>query len=124
MDYINVENLASAISEELHAYAALANESVKKAVQKTAQAVKKEIQQTAPKDTGNYAKSWSASKTLERSGAMQMTVYSKDHYQIAHLLEKGHAKRNGGRVEGLPHIAPAEEHGKEMLEDLIRKALT
>ena len=124
MSTINVEDMASVIMCGLHEYADLATDEMKKAVTKTANTVKKEIEQTAPSDTGTYAKSWTATKTLEKSGALQMTVRSKNRYQIAHLLEKGHAKRNGGRVEGIPHIAPAEEHGKEMLEDLIRKALT
>ena len=124
MSTINVEDMASVIMRGLHEYADLATDEMKKAVTKTANTVKKEIEQTAPSDTGTYAKSWTATKTLEKSGALQMTVRSKNRYQIAHLLEKGHAKRNGGRVEGIPHIAPAEEHGKEMLEDLIRKALT
>ena len=53
-----------------------------------------------------------------------MTVHSKDRYQLAHLLEKGHAKRNGGRVSGKPHIAPAETHGEEMLTQLIEEALS
>jgi hypothetical protein len=53
-----------------------------------------------------------------------MTVHSKNRYQIAHLLEHGHAKRGGGRVAAIPHIAPAEQHGEEMLESLIEKALS
>lgn len=55
---------------------------------------------------------------------LEMTVHSKDRYQLAHLLEKGHAKRNGGRVSGKPHIAPAEAHGEEMLTQLIEEALS
>jgi hypothetical protein len=54
---------------------------------------------------------------------LQQTVYSPNRYMLAHLLEKGHAKRGGGRVRAIPHIAPAEEAGIEMLEGLIEKAV-
>lgn len=97
---------------------------MKKAVRKTATAVKNEISANAPKRTGRYAKSWTAKKTKENSHTLEMTVHSKDCYQIAHLLEHGHAKRGGGRVPGKPHIAPAEENGAELLESLIKKELS
>ena len=70
-----------------------------------------------------YAKSWATKKVTENSHSLQMTVHSKNRYQLAHLLEKGHAKRNGGRVAGRPHIAPAEENGAELLTNLIKKEL-
>jgi hypothetical protein len=38
-------------------------------------------------------------------------------------LEFGHAKRNGGRVPGKAHIAPAEAKGIEQFEKDIEKAL-
>lgn len=67
--------------------------------------------------------SWVATKQEESSQSLQMVVHSKDRYQLAHLLEKGHAKGGGGRVAARPHIAPAEQEGVELLQSLIEKAL-
>ena len=78
---------------------------------------------TAPKKTGAYAKSWAVKKTKESSEKLEVTVHSKNRYQLAHLLEYGHALRNGGRAKAQPHIAPAEEHGITTLEKAIEKAL-
>ena len=105
-------------------YADLADSAMKKAVKKTATEVKKQIAATAPSDTGAYAKSWTTKTVSENSHILEITVHSKNRYQLAHLLEKGHAKRNGGRVSGKPHIAPAEAHGEEMLTQLIEEALS
>ena len=119
----SVDDLADLVMDGLHEYSELADTAMKKAVRKTAASVKKEISENAPKRTGRYAKSWATNKTKENSHSLEMTVHSKDRYQIAHLLEHGHAKRNGGRVAAIPHIAPAEENGADLLESLIRKEL-
>ena len=120
----SIDDMASEVMKGLNEYAELADVSMKKAVRKTATAVKNEISANAPKKSGRYKKSWTAKKTKENSHTLEMTGHSKDRYQIAHLLEHGHAKRNGGRVAAIPHIAPAEEHGEEMLESLIEEALS
>ena len=52
-----------------------------------------------------------------------MVVHSKNRYQLAHLLEHGHALRNGGRYDGVVHIAPAEQKGIEQLKEEIEQAL-
>ena len=57
------------------------------------------------------------------SDSLELTVYSPKKYQLAHLLEKGHAKRGGGRTKAMPHIAPAEENAVKELENDIKKAL-
>ncbi len=119
-----IDSLADDIMAGLREYAELADDAMKTAVKKTATTVKKEISTNAPKDTGAYGKSWKTTKTSENSHTLKMTVHSKDHYRLAHLLEKGHAKRGGGRVAGKPHIAPAEENGAEILTNLITEALS
>lgn len=119
----SIDDLASEVMKGLTEYAELADTAMKKAVRKTATAVKNEISANAPMKSGRYAKSWASKKVKENSHTLEMTVHSKNRYQIAHLLEHGHAKRGGGRVAAIPHIAPAEQHGEKMLESLIEKAL-
>ena len=120
----SIDDMAAEIMRGLTEYADLADSAMKAAVKKTATSVKKEISANAPKRTGRYAKSWTTKKTKENSHSLEMTVHSKNRYQLAHLLEKGHAKRGGGRVSGKPHIAPAEENGVQLLEHLIEEALS
>jgi len=120
----SIDDMAAEIMKGLNEYAELADASMKKAVRKTANSVKNEISAKAPTKTGRYKKSWASRKTKENSHTLEMTVHSKDRYQIAHLLEHGHAKRGGGRVAAIPHIAPAEANGADMLETLIKKELS
>ncbi|WP_418435543.1 HK97 gp10 family phage protein [Blautia sp.] len=121
---IPISQLSAAVMEELEEYADLAAEDMKSAVKKAAATVRKDIEAGAPRNTGDYAKSWAVKTTKESSNALQVTVYSRNRYQIAHLLEYGHAKRGGGRVAAKPHIAAAEEVGIEQLEREIERSLT
>lgn len=118
----SIDGLADAIMEGLKEYSDLASSEVKGAVRKAGKLVKDEIAANAPKKTGAYSKSWSVKATKENSESLELVVYSKNRYQIAHLLEHGHAKRGGGRVAGIPHIAPAEEKAvKQLEEDIVKK---
>lgn len=112
---IKVDQLANTVMKGMEEYAKLATEDLKKDVQKAAKTVQDDIKTNAPKKTGRYARSWSSKKTKETSDSIEYTVHSKNRYQLTHLLENGHAKRGGGRVRAIPHIAPAETKGAEQL---------
>ena len=99
---IPISQLSAAVMEQLTEYAELATEDMKEAVKKVGTTVRKDIEASAPRDTGDYAKSWAVKTTKESANALQVTVHSRNRYQIAHLLEHGHAKRGGGRVAARP----------------------
>lgn len=120
---VSIGDMASAINKQLEEYASLTTEGVKSAVTKAGNTVRSEIKANAPSRTGTYAKSWSVKKTAESSNSLEVTVHSRNRYQLAHLLEFGHAKRNGGRVAAQPHIAAAEEKGITELEQEIERCI-
>ncbi len=123
MSKISIDSLADEIIKGLNEYKSNVNAEMKKAVRRAANVAKNEIKENAPEDTGKYAKSWAVKIVEEKSNAFSATVYSKNRYQIAHLLEHGHAKRNGGRVAGKAHIAPAEAKAVSQLEYEIERNL-
>ena len=120
---VSAGSLADAIMDSLREYSGLAADEMKEAVREAGNTVRDEIREKAPKDTGIYAKSWTVKKQRETSSSLSLTVHSRNRYQLAHLLEFGHAKRSGGRVSAKPHIADAEAAGIRQLEEDIRKAL-
>lgn len=120
---IKVEQLSEAISEELKNYRDVVDEEMRAAVKKTGKAVQADIKAGAPKKSGGYARSWSVKNTKQNSHALEVTVYSRNRYQLTHLLEFGHAKRNGGRTRAKSHIAPAEEKGIRQLEEEIKRSI-
>ncbi|MBR0161887.1 MAG: HK97 gp10 family phage protein [Oscillospiraceae bacterium] len=120
---VTIDQMASEIEKQLDEYRDLTSTQVKKAVKDAGNTVKKQISATAPVKSGRYAKSWRSKTTMETSSKLEVTVYSPSRYMLAHLLENGHAKRGGGRVRAIPHIAPAEEAGEEKLVADIERTL-
>ena len=86
------------------------------------EAVKK-LKQTAPRGrTGKYSRGWT-SRVEKTTTTAESTIYGKTGtYQLAHLLEHGHARRGGGRnVDGIVHIKPVEEWAISEVEKKIRE---
>lgn len=120
----SIDEMNDVIMKELNEYADLAANDMKTAVKSAAKTVQSEIKENAPVRTGAYKKSWTTKKVKEDSTTLDMVIHSSNRYQIAHLLEHGHAKRGGGRVPGVAHIKPAEEKGVKQLTEDIKEALS
>lgn len=121
---VSVDQMADVVMDGLLEYAELATDVMKDCVKKAGNTVKKETQEGAPVRTGKYKKSWAVKRQRETSNTLEVVVHSRNRYQLTHLLEKGHAKRGGGRVRAIPHIAPAEEKGIRELEEGIKRGLS
>ena len=121
---VSVDQMADAVMDGLLEYAELATDVMKDCVKKAGNTVKKETQAGAPVRTGKYKRSWAVKRQRETSSTLEVVVHSRNRYQLTHLLEKGHAKRGGGRVKAVPHIASAEEKGVRELEEGIKRGLS
>ena len=112
MANVSIDQLAAEIAKGLAEYSQDVVEKVNVSSEEVGKAAVKQLKQTSPKrpGSGKYAKSWTMKTEPEVGQPHKRIVHVKaPHYRLTHLLEHGHAKKGGGRVEGKPHIRPAEE---------------
>ena len=112
---VGIDGLSAAIEKALKDYGVEVQENVDKAAKKVASAARTALKNTSPRGTRkitrrkHYADNWAVNTTNGRLRSKSI-VYNKDPtYRVTHLLEHGHAKRNGGRVRAIVHIAPVEQ---------------
>ncbi len=121
----SIDGLDSAIADLLSEYSGGVAEKVKKDVDDVTEECLSGIRQDSPSDARNvkrkYNKGWTKKTISETSTDKSNVIYNRTNYQLTHLLENGHAKTNGGRVEGKPHIAPNEENAEKSLMERIEK---
>lgn len=120
---ISVNDLGSVIQKELAAYSDEVAEGIRKEVKAVAKETVSALKTTSPMDTGKYAKGWTSKVEFESTEDIRVRVYNRTEPQLTHLLEYGHAKVGGGRVEGRAHIRPAEEQAERKLEGAIKVVL-
>ena len=114
-------NLEKAVRDILQDYSVEVAKAAEEAVTEVSREATKKLRQTSPRRHGKYAKGW-ASKVEKTATTAEATVYGKTGtYQLAHLLENGHAKRGGGRTAPIVHIKPVEEWAISEVEKRIRE---
>ena len=108
MASVSVNQLADAIVDAVREYTEDVTEAINKKVESTADLVLADVRQNAPKKTGKYAKGFiKTDKSLP--GNRRFVVWNSKYYRLVHLLEFGHARVQGGRVPGKPHLIPAHQ---------------
>lgn len=120
---VRPEELAIAIIAELENYQQEVTDAIKADVKETAKECVKEIKMKAPVRTGEYKRGWKYEIEYESNTDIRVRVYNSAKPKLTHLLEFGHASRNGGRVPGIQHIAPAEKNAVKKLEKKARVTL-
>lgn len=123
MAKVPVDRLADAVQKVLRDYA----QDIDKDINDLTRAIGKKGAQAVKQASagafggGAYSKSWTS--TLETSRFGSTAVIHSKKPGLPHLLENGHAKRNGGRVSGRSHIAPVEEKLVEEFQKAVEQAL-
>lgn len=124
---VKPEQLGEAIRGQLETYSAEItkniNENLKEVADTTAETLKKG--EAYKERTGKYTPDWSvtARKAVSTTQGEQYSVHNRKHYQLTHLLEKGHVTRNGKRTRAFEHILPAEQAAEELAVEAVEKAV-
>ena len=107
-----------AIADILDEYSSEIQEAITERAIKVAKQGASDLKANSPKRTGDYKKSWRV-KTTKGKGFVSCIIHNAIDYQLTHLLEKPHLKRNGGLTTPKVHIAPVEEKSIKQYEQEV-----
>lgn len=128
MSGIKIDALAGEVMKIMEEYAADVSAGMKTEAKTVAKEAVKELKQISPEGRGSkkghYEDGWTSKVESERAENIGIRIYNRKKPGLTHLLEKGHAKRGGGRVEGIPHISTAEENAAVNYEKRLKERLS
>ena len=129
MSTINANGLSKEIEQALEEWKDVTEEAAMAGLRDTAEKAVEKLKSANPAGSGRwgswdkYNSSW-AVKRDSGGNKTTMIVHNVKHYQLTHLLENGHALRNGGRASAFPHIEPVAEEAEKELLDNIKQHIT
>lgn len=130
---ISGEMLSKEIMKALEGYVDDIENDVKDSTNSVIKEAKKELVQTSPRSGAarntKYYKGWAVKNggKTRKGRYYSKVIWNKTNYQLTHLLENKHHKRDGtGWVEAQPHIGKVQEkYGTkfaDLLEEKIRRS--
>lgn len=124
---IKADDLSKEIMKYLNNYKEDIEEDVIETVDDITKKARDELKQTSPRGKGSrktpYHKGWAVKISKRGASKYHKVVWNKTNYQLTHLLEFGHHKRDGtGWVDGQPHIRDVEKkYNVEFVDKLKQK---
>lgn len=128
---IKPENLQKELMNYLENYKEDIDEEVTDATDIITKEAKEELIKTSPRDSiarnTKYYKGWTVkigARTRKKSYRYTKVIWNKTNYQLTHLLEFGHHKRDGtGWVDARPHIREVEQKYGTKFVDLLEQKI-
>lgn len=126
---VKIQDFSISVSQILDGYREDVREAVGVAVEKAGKKALSTVRKKSPvskaKNGGRYKKGWRMKKEVGGiyRDQVNVTIYNAKDGPLVHLLEKGHQKVNGGRVEGIPHVQPAYDEAERLLPELVARAI-
>ena len=97
-------------------------EAMSDAIDEVAKESVKKLKAASPRGkTQKYYKGWTYKIENGRLSHVAVVYGKTGTYQLAHLLEYGHAKKGGGRTNEYEHIKPVEEWA---IDEVIDRTIT
>lgn len=120
---IDSSGLRDLVNQYLTEYGTEVATVLEEAGKATAKDAVKKLKQGGSYNGGEkFNKGWTAKTETNRIGS-STTVYNSTQPGLAHLLEFGHAKRNGGRTKAFNFIAPVADQVEDVFAKEFEKAL-
>ena len=122
---IKPEEFAKELEAKLLEYSDDVLEVVDEVTKKVGEMVMDEIKShiSFNEPSGDYVKSFSLKSDKTRTKRTRIWHVLKPHYRLTHLLEKGHALKNGGRSRAFPHIKYGEELATRKYPEMLKEAI-
>lgn len=128
MSGIKIDALAGEVTKLMEEYASEVATDMKTEAKAVAKEAVKELKQASPEGAGSkkghYKDGWTSTVESENAVSVGIRIYNRKKPGLTHLLEKGHAKRGGGRVEGQPHISTAEGNAAVNYEKRLKERMS
>lgn len=121
---VEVGDFAQAVSEVIDNYYGNIADKANLLVAETAVQTVQRLEQNAPRDKGDYARSFYIRQNKKRKDGCELEIANK-RYQLTHLLEHGHVQKVHNTIIGFanaqPHWIQAEREAiDKILNGLVR----
>lgn len=122
---VKIDGLGDAILDAMQKYVFDTDAAIKDEIRKTAESVTNDLKNdpNVPYRVHkgkHYRKSFYFIQEAEGVRRVKYTIANR-MYPLTHLLENGHATRNGGRTRAFPHWAAAQEKVDRLVDNIVER---